>query len=105
MTALGVPPWAAVTWCTNATSTLCRIITSSPVLGDCCNNYMHAYARVLFVTPCSYSMGLISEALRAEVAAMRQRHEETDRRVLQLIADARELIAETENMLAEERPE
>ena len=50
-------------------------------------------------------MGLISEALRAEVAAMRQRHEETDRRVLKLIAEARELIAETEKMLAEERPQ
>ena len=50
-------------------------------------------------------MGLISEALRAQVAAMRQRHEETDRRVLQLIVDARELIAESEAYLAEERPQ
>jgi len=50
-------------------------------------------------------MGLISEALRAEVAAMRQRHEETDRRVLQLIAEARDLIAESEACLAEERPQ
>jgi len=50
-------------------------------------------------------MGLISEALRAEVAAMRHRHEETDRRVLKLIAEARELIAETEAYLAEERPQ
>lgn len=66
---------------------------------------MHAHARVLFVTPCLYPMGLISDALRAEVAEMRQRHEETDRRVLQLIADARELIAESEAYLAEERPQ
>ena len=66
---------------------------------------MYALARVLFVTSCFYPMGLISEALRAQVAAMRQRHEETDRRVLQLIADARELIAETEAYLAEERPQ
>jgi len=50
-------------------------------------------------------MGLISEALRAQVAEMRQRHEETDRRVLQLIAEARELIAETEAYLAEDRPQ
>ena len=66
---------------------------------------MHAHARVLFVTPCFYPMGLISEALRAEVAAMRQRHEETDRRVLKLIAEARELIAESEAYLAEDRPQ
>jgi len=50
-------------------------------------------------------MGLISEALRAQVAAMRQRHEETDRRVLKLIAEARELIAESEAYLAEDRPQ
>jgi len=50
-------------------------------------------------------MGLISEALRAQVAEMRQRHEKTDREVLQLIAHARELIAETEAYLAEDRPQ
>ena len=50
-------------------------------------------------------MGLISEALRAQVAAMRQRHEETDRRVLELIANALESIAESEACLAEDRPE
>ena len=66
---------------------------------------MHALARVLFVTPCFYPMGLISEALRAQVAEMRQRHEKTDREVLQLIAHARELIAESEAYLAEDRPQ
>lgn len=46
-------------------------------------------------------MGSIADRLAALLAEM----EESDRRLATLAADARELIARTDAMLAEERPE
>ena len=51
------------------------------------------------------TMGLIAAALRRELEEMQQRHAETDRRVAQLIDDTRRLIADTDAMLAEDRPQ
>lgn len=46
-------------------------------------------------------MGTIADRLAALIAEM----EESDRRLAELVTDTRQLIARTEAMLAEERPE
>jgi|TARA_Y100000015_G_scaffold36337_1_gene37523 hypothetical protein len=46
-------------------------------------------------------MGSIADRLAALIAEM----EESDRRLAELVTDTRQLIARTEAMLAEERPE
>ena len=46
-------------------------------------------------------MGSIADRLAALIAEM----EESDRRLAELVTDPRQLIARTEAMLAEERPE
>ena len=50
-------------------------------------------------------MGVIADALRRDLEAMRARHAESDRRLQELLTSTRELIEETEKMLAEDRPE
>ena len=50
-------------------------------------------------------MGLIADTLADRLAALLAEMEESDRRLAALAADARELIARTDAMLAEERPE
>ena len=50
-------------------------------------------------------MGRLSDALKRDLEAMRVRHAESDRRIAELIKSTHELIAETEKMLAEERPQ
>ena len=49
--------------------------------------------------------GVIADRLRAQLSEMKARHAETDRLVQETIAEARELIAETEALLIEERPD
>ena len=50
-------------------------------------------------------MGLIADTLGARLAALIAESEESDRRLAELLTDTRDLIARTEAMLAEERPE
>ena len=50
-------------------------------------------------------MGVIADRLRAQLSEMKARHAETDRLVKETIAEARELIAETEALLIEDRPD
>ena len=50
-------------------------------------------------------MGVIADRLRAQLSEMKARHAETDRIVQETIAEAHELIAETESLLIEERPD
>tara|TARA_Y100000289_G_scaffold65965_1_gene80861 strand:- start:3372 stop:3524 length:153 start_codon:yes stop_codon:yes gene_type:complete len=50
-------------------------------------------------------MGRLADALRRDLEAMRARHAESDRRIAELITSTHELIAETEKMLAEDRPQ
>ena len=50
-------------------------------------------------------MNSTSDRLRSDLAALRERHAETDRQILQLIADTAELDARVSAMLAEDRPE
>ena len=50
-------------------------------------------------------MGVIADRLRAQLSEMKARHAETDRLVQRTIAEAQELIAETEALLIEDRPD
>ena len=50
-------------------------------------------------------MGRLADALKRDLEAMRARHAESDRRLDELITSTHELIAETEKMLAEDRPQ
>ena len=59
------------------------------------------YARYI----CYLPVNSTSDRLRSDLAAIRERHDETDRRILQLIADTAELDARVSAMLAEDRPE
>jgi len=51
------------------------------------------------------SMGVISDRLREQLTEMRARHAVTDRQTVILIQEAYELIAETQAMFLEERPQ
>ena len=59
------------------------------------------YARYI----CYLPVNSTSDRLRPDLAAMRERHDETDRQILQLIADTAELDARVSAMLAEDRPQ
>jgi len=50
-------------------------------------------------------MGVIADRLRARLSEMKARHAETDQLVQETIAKARELIAETDALLIEDRPD
>ena len=50
-------------------------------------------------------MGRLSDALKRDLQAMRARHTESDRALAELIKSTHELIATTEKMLAEDRPQ
>ena len=59
------------------------------------------YARYI----CYLPVNSTPDRLRSDLAAMRDRHDETDRQILQLIADTAELDARVSAMLAEDRPQ
>ena len=50
-------------------------------------------------------MGRIADAFKRDLDAMRARHAESDRRLAELITSTQKLIAETDKMLAEDRPQ
>ena len=54
---------------------------------------------------CYLPVNSTSDRLRSDLAAIREQHDETDRRILQLIADTAELDARVSAMLAEDRPQ
>ena len=49
-------------------------------------------------------MGTLAPLSRAELAEMQARHAETDLAFSELLTEARQLIARTDAMLSEERP-
>jgi hypothetical protein len=58
----------------------------------------------LSIAPCQ-SMGVIADAFRRDLDALKARHAEHDRRLAELLKSTRELIEKTEKMLAEDRPQ
>ena len=74
------------------------------MFSNICNDGASRYIAIL-QTHSPPHMGRIADALRRDLDAMSARHAETDREVAKLITSTHELIAETEKMLAEDRPQ
>lgn len=50
-------------------------------------------------------MGVIADAFRRDLDALKARHEQRGRELAELLTSTRELIEKTEKILAEDRPE
>ena len=50
-------------------------------------------------------MGVISDAFKRDLDALKARHAQRDRELAELLTSTRDLIEKTEKMLAEDRPE
>ena len=81
-----------------------ELVPKSPKSPKICNHGLSRYIAIL-QTHSKPLMGRIADALRRDLEAMRARHAESDRRIAELITSTHELIAETEKMLAEDRPQ